>query len=57
MTLMTDAKIQQSIPRQRLVEKMSEVIWLREKVAEAELATHAVDHPFEMVQQAARPKK
>ena len=57
MTLMTDPKIQQPIPRQRLVKKMSEVISLREKVSEAELATHAVGHPLEEVQQAARTKK
>jgi hypothetical protein len=54
---MTDPKSQHTTPRERLVQKMSEVISLREKVAQAELAAHAVGRSRDNVQQAALPKK
>ena len=54
---MTDPKFQQPIPRQRLVETMSEVISLREKVAQAELASQAVGRARDNIQQVALPEK
>jgi hypothetical protein len=52
---MARPKNQRPLPRNRLFQKMSEVIWLREKVAQAELAARFLNLPIDEREEMAEP--